>query len=58
MLQLLTLTEVAATLGVRRQTLRGWWEKGLFPRPVKIGRTIRFRQEEVEAALKSPAASN
>ncbi len=55
--EMLTLVEVCTSLKVRRQTLKVWWEKGLFPRPVRIGRTVRFRREDVENALQSPTAT-
>ena len=46
---LLTAQDVADYLGVPLATLYQWRTKGTAPRAVKVGRHIRFRQEDVEA---------
>lgn len=47
--RLLSAQEVADYLGVPLTTLYQWRTKGTSPRAVKVGRHIRFRQEDVDA---------
>jgi len=44
----LTDIEVAARLGVSRFTVRSWRLKGSGPRFLKMGRAVRYRQEDVQ----------
>lgn len=49
----LSLTEAAKMIGVCRQTLQKWIEKGKkAPRYGRIGDRYRFRREEVEKFVK------
>jgi excisionase family DNA binding protein len=47
---LLTAPEAAAYLRVTRKTLRRWENSGLLT-PVRIGRNIRYRRDDVDALL-------
>ena len=57
MQKLLTTVELADLLGVAESTVRRWrheWDwKHEGPAPVKIGRTVRYRHEDVEAYIAS-----
>jgi len=46
---LLIEQDVANHIGVSIQTLRKWRYDGIGPRHIKIGRTIRYRQEDIDA---------
>jgi predicted DNA-binding transcriptional regulator AlpA len=53
---LLTTNDVRRLLGgICRATLRNWIERGIVPRPVKLGghvqSRVRFRPDEVQAAI-------
>jgi excisionase family DNA binding protein len=52
-----TPTEVAAYLQVSVKTLYTWRYKRQGPRAHRVGRHLRYRWEDVEAWLASPAAS-
>ena len=45
---LLTQGEVAALLRVHRGTIWRWCKLGLFPAPMKIGRTRMWDEREIE----------
>lgn len=47
--RLLSAQEVADFLGVPLGSLYQWRTKGTAPRAVKVGRHIRFRQEDLDA---------
>jgi predicted DNA-binding transcriptional regulator AlpA len=44
---LLDPTQVAALFKVRRGTIIGWVRQGRFPRPVRIGRVIRWPRQTI-----------
>ena len=46
---LLIEQDVADHIGVSIQTVRKWRHDGIGPRYIKIGRTIRYRQEDIDA---------
>jgi predicted site-specific integrase-resolvase len=46
---LLLEQEVAQQIGIAIQTMRKWRHEGIGPAHIKIGRTIRYRQEDVDA---------
>ncbi len=48
--QLMTDKEVSAYLNVCRRSLFNWRKAGLIPY-IKLGKSVRFRVNEVEAAL-------
>ena len=48
--QLMTENEVSAYLHVCRRSLFNWRKAGLIPY-IKLGKSVRFRVNEVEAAL-------
>ena len=52
----MTVSEVAAYLRVNPQTVYRKAKAGELP-AVRIGRAIRFRRDELESWLKSPAAA-
>jgi excisionase family DNA binding protein len=45
---LLTIQEAAAYLNVPVATLRWWRSQGRGPKAVKLGRHLRYRQEDVD----------
>lgn len=49
--RLLTATQVAARLTVSRRTLERLISAGDFPPPLKIGRSARFRPEDISTFL-------
>lgn len=49
--RLLTVNEVAEWFGVDRRTIYRWLAEQAMPQPVKIGRTTRFRIEDIERHL-------
>jgi excisionase family DNA binding protein len=55
--RLATPAEVASYLQVPVKTLYTWRYKGVGPRGHRVGRHLRYRWEDVEAWLASPAAS-
>ena len=56
--RLLSPDDVAAFLGVPVTTLYQWRYKGVGPRGLRIGRHLRYRQDEVDAWLRTLAADN
>ena len=52
-MQLLTLDEVAARLGVCRRTAENLLASGRLPRPVRFGRVRRWADEQVDAMIKA-----
>lgn len=48
---MLSLREVAERLGVSEATLRWWRHEGTGPKGFKLGRHIRFLEDEVNAWL-------
>ena len=55
--ELLTVTEVAAYLGVPVSTIHFWRGKKQGPRACKVGRRLMFRATDVAAWLDERAAS-
>ncbi len=51
--RLLTCKEVAARLRVCRRTLEREIAAGRFPRPVRIGRSVRIAESDVQAYITS-----
>ena len=43
-----TIQEVANKFKVTPRTVRRWINLGIFPRPLKIGGTIRYRQADLD----------
>lgn len=54
----LTLSELAAALAVKVQTLYDLRSKGRGPRGFRVGRELRFRRREVEAWLAGMEAAD
>lgn len=47
--QLITKAEVLKRTSINPNSLRGMWERGLFPKPVKISaKCLRFVESEVQ----------
>lgn len=44
---LLDTKQVAELLGIGERTLWAWSRSGIAPRPIKIGRTVRFSADEI-----------
>ena len=48
--KLLRRIEVEARTGLSRSTIYAWMDKGLFPKPVKLGtRLVAWRETDVDA---------
>jgi excisionase family DNA binding protein len=43
--------ELAAALGVKKETITNWARSGRLPKPVRIGRTIRWPRSVIEDLL-------
>ena len=54
---LLTRREVAAKLRVSPRTLKRWRDSGIV-KCIKIGNTIRYKQDEIENLLTSKDSTN
>lgn len=48
-IRLLNVTEVAEALGCTTRTVRRWAAEGRMPSPLRIGRTVRWRQSDLES---------
>jgi predicted DNA-binding transcriptional regulator AlpA len=48
---LLDAGAVAALFGIRRNTVLDWAQRGRLPKPIRIGRTIRWRHTDIEALV-------
>lgn len=46
--RLLRYREVEEVTGFRRSTIYFWMSKGLFPKPLKIGRAIAWRERDIQ----------
>jgi excisionase family DNA binding protein len=46
---LMSLPEVAAVLGVSKQTLYSWHRQGSGPKGAKVGQGLRYRAEDVRS---------
>jgi predicted DNA-binding transcriptional regulator AlpA len=55
-LQLLTAAEVAGLLRIDPRTLRSLRHERSFPRPVQVGRSLRWRRSAVERYLRGAEA--
>lgn len=55
-LQLLTVAEVAGLLRIDQRTLRSLRHERSFPRPVQVGRSLRWRRSAVERYLRGAEA--
>ena len=51
--RLLVEREVAERLGMAVQTVRGWRVRGCGPVYVKLGRSVRYRESDVEAFVRA-----
>lgn len=56
--KLLTVREVAARLAVRPGTLHVWNWRGIGPKFIKIGRTVRYDPDVVEDFIKTSQRSS
>lgn len=54
----LTTDQAAETLGLKRTTLEAWRCRGGGPRFVKLGRSVRYRQADLESFIESRTRSN
>ena len=46
--RLLTVPEVAEICGVASETVRRMTDRGAMPMPVRLGRAVRYRLDEIE----------
>ena len=51
-MQLLTLNEVAARLGVCRRTAENLLASGRLPQPIRFGRVRRWADDQLDAMIK------
>jgi len=56
--ELLTTEQLAELLGLRTNTIGGWRLKGQGPRFCKLGRSVRYRREDVEEWIKENIHQN
>lgn len=56
--KLLKTEEVAQTLGLKKNTMEIWRSKGQGPAFVRVGRAVRYREEDIEAYLAAGSAQN
>jgi len=54
-MDLLTVAEVCGLLRVSRSTLKRWIDRGLAPRPLRVGRTLRFRRADLDLFVQGGA---
>lgn len=38
-------------VGVTRQTIYNWMKQGLWPQPIRVGRSLMWRADDIRAAL-------
>lgn len=50
-----TLQEVSKLLQADPTTIRRWSKAGKFPKPIQIGRTVRYKTAEIQAFLEQQA---
>ncbi|WP_339326073.1 AlpA family transcriptional regulator [Cronobacter sakazakii] len=55
--RLMPITDVCAATGYKKPTIYEWMRDGKFPRPVKIGRSVRWPSSEVDAWIKDKITS-
>jgi hypothetical protein len=48
---LLTVADLERLLRVDRRTVRRLWQRGLLPRPIKVGGGNRWRRRDIEPLL-------
>ena len=58
MLPMLNEHQVADLLNIKVKTLRAWRQKKKGPRFARIGRSVRYRPEDVSLFIKSSVVSN
>lgn len=46
-----TREQLAAELQVSTKAIDNWWREGRLPRPLRIGRAVRFLRSEVVTAI-------
>lgn len=54
--EVLTTQEVAERLAVHPATVTRWARSGVI-RSIRVGRTLRFRRDDIDELLSTPAAS-
>jgi len=57
-MQLLSIFELANLLDVSTGTVRRWWATGILPAPLKIGRSIRWRNSSIMAWIEAGCPSS
>ena len=55
--QLLSVVDVCAKLRINRTSLHGLRKAGKFPEPIRIGRSVRWRQCDIDAYVQRLAAA-
>lgn len=51
--RMLNAKQVASELGVSLRTVRSWDNSGRLPRPIRVGRVVRWSAEELARWIKS-----
>ncbi len=57
-MELLSQKRVATELGISHRTLEKWRVVGGGPRFIRVGRLVRYRQEDVQDWMRSRTVSN
>lgn len=55
--RLFTIPQIAEYFGVSARTVEGWNSAGTGPKPIKVGRHIRYTEDSIREFLVSRAAS-
>ncbi len=55
---LVTMKEVCGIYSVTRFTVRRWVREGILPAPIKMGRLLRWRPQDIENAVQGAAERN
>ena len=53
----LSMPQIETLIGLNRTRVYAWLKQGLFPQPIKLGKTSRWPRAEVEQWLANVAAS-
>ena len=56
--RLITMAEICDLYQVTRFTVRRWYKAGILPPPLRLGRSLRWLPDQVEAALQTPVGAN
>lgn len=55
--RLLTLTQIVPKVQLSRVTIWRWEKEGKFPKHIKLGRSIRWRESDIQAWINNLEAA-